>query len=123
MTHRPNAHFGTRGGRPVKAVQVGGPLGAYIHPDQFDIVFDYEAYTAADALIGHGGITVDWVTEAREIEPANERAEREAAAAREATAAAREAAAAPMADGAPLPVDAGKGRLGVTVNGTIRMTP
>lgn len=33
------------------------------------------------------------------------------------------AAAAPMADGAPLPVDAGKGRLGVTVNGTIRMTP
>jgi formate dehydrogenase iron-sulfur subunit len=49
---------GTASGRPVKAVQVGGPLGAYIHPDQFDIVFDYEAYTAADALIGHGGITV-----------------------------------------------------------------
>jgi formate dehydrogenase iron-sulfur subunit len=39
-------------------VQVGGPLGAYLHPDQFDIPFDYEAYTAADALIGHGGITV-----------------------------------------------------------------
>ncbi len=49
---------GTASGRPVKAVQVGGPLGAYIHPDQFDIVFDYEAYTAADALIGHGGIVV-----------------------------------------------------------------
>lgn len=49
---------GTASGRPVKAVQVGGPLGAYLHPDQFDIVFDYEAYTAADALIGHGGITV-----------------------------------------------------------------
>ena len=49
---------GTESGRPVKAVQVGGPLGAYIHPDQFDIKFDYEAYTAADALIGHGGITV-----------------------------------------------------------------
>ena len=49
---------GTASGRPVKAVQVGGPLGAYIHPDQFDIVFDYETYTAADALIGHGGITV-----------------------------------------------------------------
>jgi formate dehydrogenase iron-sulfur subunit len=49
---------GTESGRPVKAVQVGGPLGAYIHPDQFDIAFDYEAYTAADALIGHGGITV-----------------------------------------------------------------
>ena len=49
---------GTESGRPVKAVQVGGPLGAYIHPDEFDIKFDYEAYTAADALIGHGGITV-----------------------------------------------------------------
>ncbi len=49
---------GTASGRPVKAVQVGGPLGAYLHPDQFDIAFDYEAYTAADALIGHGGITV-----------------------------------------------------------------
>ncbi|MEZ5697046.1 MAG: NADH-ubiquinone oxidoreductase-F iron-sulfur binding region domain-containing protein [Sphingomonadaceae bacterium] len=42
----------------VKAVQVGGPLGAYIHPDQFDIPFDYEVYAAADALIGHAGITV-----------------------------------------------------------------
>jgi formate dehydrogenase iron-sulfur subunit len=49
---------GTESGRPVKAVQVGGPLGAYIHPDKFDIRFDYEEYTAADALIGHGGITV-----------------------------------------------------------------
>jgi formate dehydrogenase iron-sulfur subunit len=49
---------GTASGRPVKAVQVGGPLGAYIHPDQFDLPFDYEAYTVADALIGHGGITV-----------------------------------------------------------------
>jgi formate dehydrogenase iron-sulfur subunit len=49
---------GTASGLPVKAVQVGGPLGAYIHPDQFDIAFDYETYTAADALIGHGGITV-----------------------------------------------------------------
>jgi formate dehydrogenase iron-sulfur subunit len=49
---------GTASGRPVKAVQVGGPLGAYLHPDQFDIAFDYEAYSAADALIGHGGIVV-----------------------------------------------------------------
>jgi len=49
---------GTASGRPVKAVQVGGPLGAYLHPSQFDIAFDYEAYTAADALIGHGGIVV-----------------------------------------------------------------
>jgi formate dehydrogenase iron-sulfur subunit len=49
---------GTASGRPVKAVQVGGPLGAYLHPSQFDIAFDYEAYTRADALIGHGGIVV-----------------------------------------------------------------
>ena len=49
---------GTESGRPVKAVQVGGPLGAYIHPDDFGIRYDYEEYTAADALIGHGGITV-----------------------------------------------------------------
>ena len=49
---------GTASGRPVKAVQVGGPLGAYIHPDQFHLPFDYEAYAGADALIGHGGITV-----------------------------------------------------------------
>ena len=49
---------GTASGRPVKAVQVGGPLGAYLHPDQFDLPFDYEAYAAADALIGHGGVVV-----------------------------------------------------------------
>ena len=49
---------GTASGRPVKAVQVGGPLGAYIPPQQFDLPFDYEAFATADALIGHGGITV-----------------------------------------------------------------
>ena len=49
---------GTASGRAVKAVQVGGPLGAYIHPDRFDLPFDYEAYAAADALIGHGGVVV-----------------------------------------------------------------
>jgi formate dehydrogenase iron-sulfur subunit len=49
---------GTMSGRPVKAVQVGGPLGAYIHPSQFDLPFNYEAYGAAGALIGHGGVTV-----------------------------------------------------------------
>jgi formate dehydrogenase iron-sulfur subunit len=49
---------GTASGRPVKAVQVGGPLGAYIHADQFHIPFDYESYASADALIGHAGITV-----------------------------------------------------------------
>lgn len=49
---------GTASGRPVKAVQVGGPLGAYIHPDQFDLPIDYESFAAADGLIGHGGIVV-----------------------------------------------------------------
>jgi formate dehydrogenase iron-sulfur subunit len=49
---------GTASGRPVKAVQVGGPLGAYVPPSQFHLPFDYEAFAAADALIGHGGITV-----------------------------------------------------------------
>ncbi|MGH6786528.1 MAG: NADH-ubiquinone oxidoreductase-F iron-sulfur binding region domain-containing protein [Novosphingobium sp.] len=49
---------GTASSRPVKAVQVGGPLGAYIHPDQFDLPFDYEAYAEAGALIGHGGVVV-----------------------------------------------------------------
>lgn len=49
---------GTASGRAVKAVQVGGPLGAYIPPSRFDLPFDYEAYAAADALIGHGGIVV-----------------------------------------------------------------
>ena len=49
---------GTASGRPVRCVQVGGPLGAYIPPSQFDMPFDYEAFAAADALIGHAGITV-----------------------------------------------------------------
>lgn len=49
---------GTASGRPVKAVQVGGPLGAYIPPERFDLPFDYEAYAAANALIGHGGVVV-----------------------------------------------------------------
>jgi formate dehydrogenase iron-sulfur subunit len=49
---------GTDTGRPVRCVQVGGPLGAYIPPAQFDLPFDYEAFAAADALIGHAGITV-----------------------------------------------------------------
>ena len=49
---------GTRSGRPVRAVQVGGPLGAYFPRALFDTPFDYEAFTAADGLIGHGGIVV-----------------------------------------------------------------
>jgi formate dehydrogenase iron-sulfur subunit len=49
---------GTATGRPVKAVQVGGPLGAYFPPALFDTPFDYEAFAARDGLIGHGGIVV-----------------------------------------------------------------
>lgn len=49
---------GTASGRPVKAVQVGGPLGAYFPRDLFDTPFDYEAFAARDGLIGHAGIVV-----------------------------------------------------------------
>jgi len=49
---------GTRSGRPVRAVQVGGPLGAYLAPHQLDIALDYEAIAAAGGLLGHGGIVV-----------------------------------------------------------------
>jgi formate dehydrogenase iron-sulfur subunit len=61
---------GTRSGRPVRAVQVGGPLGAYFPPALFDTPFDYEAFAARDGLIGHGGIvvfddTVDLAKQAR----------------------------------------------------------
>jgi formate dehydrogenase iron-sulfur subunit len=49
---------GTASGKPVRAVQVGGPLGAYHPPSQFDLPFDYEAFAAAEGLIGHGGIVV-----------------------------------------------------------------
>jgi formate dehydrogenase iron-sulfur subunit len=61
---------GTRTGRPVRAVQVGGPLGAYFPRALFDTPFDYEAFAARDGLIGHGGIvvfddTVDMAKQAR----------------------------------------------------------
>jgi formate dehydrogenase iron-sulfur subunit len=49
---------GTATGRPVKAAQVGGPLGAYLPPEQFDTPLDYEAFAAKQALIGHAGISV-----------------------------------------------------------------
>jgi formate dehydrogenase iron-sulfur subunit len=45
-------------GRAVRAVQVGGPLGAYFPRALFDTPFDYEAFAARDGLIGHGGIVV-----------------------------------------------------------------
>lgn len=49
---------GTASGRPVKAVQVGGPLGAYFGPDQFDTAFGYEDFDSVGGLIGHAGITI-----------------------------------------------------------------
>ncbi|MFZ9051966.1 MAG: formate dehydrogenase beta subunit [Woeseiaceae bacterium] len=49
---------GTATGRPVKAAQVGGPLGAYIPAEQFDVPLDYEAFIEIGAMIGHGGIVV-----------------------------------------------------------------
>ncbi|GHF69124.1 formate dehydrogenase iron-sulfur subunit [Amycolatopsis bartoniae] len=49
---------GTRSGRPVRAVQVGGPLGAYLPATRLDLPMDYEAFAAAGAMLGHGGIVV-----------------------------------------------------------------
>jgi formate dehydrogenase iron-sulfur subunit len=49
---------GSATGRPIRAVQVGGPLGAYIPASQFDVAIDYEALAGIGALLGHGGIVV-----------------------------------------------------------------
>jgi formate dehydrogenase iron-sulfur subunit len=49
---------GTATGRPIRAVQAGGPLGAYVHPSQFETPLDYEAFAAIGAMIGHGGLVV-----------------------------------------------------------------
>ncbi|HEX3983513.1 MAG TPA: NADH-ubiquinone oxidoreductase-F iron-sulfur binding region domain-containing protein [Acidisoma sp.] len=49
---------GTASGRPVRAVQAGGPLGAYFPTTQFDTPYDYEAFTARGGLVGHGGLVV-----------------------------------------------------------------
>ncbi len=61
---------GSRSGRPIRAVQVGGPLGAYLPESQFDTVLDYEAFAALGAMLGHGGIvafddSVDMAEQAR----------------------------------------------------------
>ena len=61
---------GSLSGRPLRAVQVGGPLGAYVPEGQFDTVLDYEAFAAVGAVLGHGGIvafddTVDMLKQAR----------------------------------------------------------
>lgn len=49
---------GTASGRPARAIQVGGPLGTYLPPSQWDVPLDYEAYAAIGAVVGHGGIVV-----------------------------------------------------------------
>jgi formate dehydrogenase iron-sulfur subunit len=49
---------GTATGRPIRAVQAGGPLGAYFPPALFDTQYDYEAFTKRDGLIGHGGLVI-----------------------------------------------------------------
>ena len=61
---------GSASGRPIKAVQVGGPLGAFLPESQFDTPLDYEAFAALWAVLGHGGIvafddTVDMAKMAR----------------------------------------------------------
>lgn len=61
---------GTRSGRPIRAVQVGGPLGAYLPEARFDEPLDYEAYAAFGGVLGHGGVvvfddTVDMARQAR----------------------------------------------------------
>ena len=61
---------GTRSGRPIRTVQIGGPLGAYLKPDEFATPLTYEAMAALGAGIGHGGIvvyddTVDLAVQAR----------------------------------------------------------
>lgn len=61
---------GTYSGRPIRAIQMGGPLGAFLPESQWDTPLDYEAFAAIKAMIGHGGIvvfddTVDMAAQAR----------------------------------------------------------
>jgi formate dehydrogenase iron-sulfur subunit len=49
---------GSATGRPIKAVQVGGPLGSFVPESQFDTPLDYEAFAANWAVLGHGGVVV-----------------------------------------------------------------
>ncbi|MDA0796385.1 MAG: SLBB domain-containing protein [Proteobacteria bacterium] len=61
---------GTYSGRPIRAIQMGGPLGAFLPASQWDTPLDYEAFAAIKAMIGHGGIvvfddTVDMAAQAR----------------------------------------------------------
>ena len=49
---------GSASGRPIRTVQAGGPLGAYMPASDFDAVVDYEAFAATGAMLGHGGLVV-----------------------------------------------------------------
>jgi formate dehydrogenase iron-sulfur subunit len=49
---------GTASGRPIRAVQVGGPLGAFLPASKFDLPLDYEAFAAGGGMVGHGGLVV-----------------------------------------------------------------
>ena len=49
---------GTRSGRPIKAIQTGGPLGGYVTPEAFDVAMSYEGMAEAGSMIGHGGLVV-----------------------------------------------------------------
>ncbi len=49
---------GTATGRPIRAVQVGGPLGAWVPQAQWDVPLDYEAYTEIGAIVGHASVVV-----------------------------------------------------------------
>jgi formate dehydrogenase iron-sulfur subunit len=49
---------GSASGRPIRAVQVGGPLGAYLPESQFDTVIGYDELAAVGGLLGHGGVVV-----------------------------------------------------------------
>lgn len=49
---------GAMTGRPIRAVQIGGPLGAYLPPSLFDLPMDYETMLANGAGVGHGGVVV-----------------------------------------------------------------
>jgi formate dehydrogenase iron-sulfur subunit len=84
---------GSASGRPIKAVQVGGPLGAYVPESQWDIPLDYEAYAAVGAVVGHGGIVVHDDT----ADMASWRATRWSSARSSPAASARPAASAPRA--------------------------
>ena len=47
---------GSRSGKPIRTVQVGGPLGAYVPAEQFHLPLDYEAFAKEEFMIGHGGV-------------------------------------------------------------------